>query len=120
MGALPLIAWLGIGALVLVVAIATLQYRAQRNTYRSLSSRQPERRPKAERPLGYEALDLDEVARTTRRNEALERGHTNWTRGRGSNLALASETDIEGLGDDETYAARYHAAFQIDKKDKAR
>ena len=120
MSGLPLIAWLGLGTAALIAAIAALQYRARRNIYRPLASRQPERRAQPERPLGYEALDLDAVARTHRRNEAFERGHTNWTRVRSGGLAMAAETDIEGLGDDETYAARYHAAFHTDKKDRAR
>lgn len=99
-------------AVILLVAVA--QYRARAGTYRSLSSRQPERRSD-ETPLGYEGLNMAEVDRTNRRNESLERGHTNWTRSGFGGASRATETDVAPLADDETYAARFHAAFLKDK-----
>ncbi len=102
-----------IGALIicgLVIAlIAVAQYRGARRVYQPLSARQPTR---VERkvPLGMEALDLESVSRATRRNESLERGQTNWLRGTG--YFGRSDTDVAPLAEDETYAARYHAAFQ--------
>ncbi|WP_432816823.1 hypothetical protein [Sulfitobacter sp. JB4-11] len=81
-----------------------------------MSSRQPARPDRANRPLGTEALDLDAVRRTQRRNESLERAHTSWTGRRGKLTGTESaDTDIEPLADDETYARRYHAAFQRNK-----
>lgn len=92
--------------------VAFYQYRAQARIYRPLASRQPERRVR-DVPLGYEGLDLDEVSRANRRNESLERGQTNWL-GR-SGFFGRTDTEIEPLADDETYAARFHAAFQQEK-----
>lgn len=103
-------------ALVAVVGISYAQYRAQAGTYRSLSSRQPERAESGPRPLGTEALDLEAVQRTQRRNESLERAHTSLTRRKGRFSSLESaDTDIQPMADDETYARRFHAAFQRNK-----
>lgn len=106
--------WLWLLSLVIAggALIAYMQYRAQRGTYRTLASRQPERRTR-EVPLGMEALDLDEVSRATRRNESLERGQTNWLSTKG--FLGRADTDVQPLADDETYAARYYSAFQKDK-----
>ncbi len=101
----------------LVIAIGVgvtgyLQYRAHRTPYKPHSSRQPERRAR-QVPLGMEAIDLEHVSRATRRNESLERGQTNWLRGAG--FFGRADSDVQPLADDETYAARYHAAFMTDK-----
>lgn len=106
---------IGAGA-ALVAAIAYRQHRAQAGHYRPLSQRQPQRRSRdAKPPLGTEALDLSGVNSVLRRNESLERGQTNWThKGFGPLLASAT-TDVAPLADDETYAARYHAAFHKDQ-----
>ena len=64
-----------IGTIVAVVAVISYgQYRAQKGTYRPLSSRQPARRAEEKTPLGMEALDMRIVSSATRRNESLERG----------------------------------------------
>ncbi|MEM7520458.1 MAG: hypothetical protein AAF307_05420 [Pseudomonadota bacterium] len=106
----------GIALLVLSIGILVwVQVRAARiahQTYRPLATRQPERR-KTERPLGTEALDLDEISRTNRLNESLERGQTNWLSNSG--FFGRPDTDVPPLADDETYAARFHQAFQRDK-----
>ena len=99
----------------LVLAVAVLVW-VQRPTIqpvlRPLSARQPERREQ-DVPLGMEALDLDEVSRTNRLNESLERGQTNWLTRTG--FFGRPDTDVQPLADDETYAARYYNAFQKDK-----
>jgi hypothetical protein len=106
-----------LGAVVaVVVLIAYLQHRAQRGVYRTLASRQPPRRKKEKAPLGMEAIDLNAVARTTRKNESLERGTTNWMRSRMGFFGSHADVNIEPLADDESYAARYYAAFQKDRK----
>lgn len=95
------------------IALSIVQYRETRGQYRPLSHRQPERRAKNDRELGLEAINMDEVHRTQRRNESLERANTNWTDKR--NMTQAADTDIQPLADDETYSTRYHAAFHKDK-----
>ncbi|KIN66353.1 hypothetical protein Z946_365 [Sulfitobacter noctilucicola] len=104
---MPLWPILAVGALIAVIAV--LQYRARRGIHRPLASRQPERQV-SEVPLGMEALDLDAVSRTNRRNESLERGQTNWLGKAG--FFGRTDTDVAPLADDETYAARFHDAFQ--------
>lgn len=103
-----------IAAVVGVIALVCFaQYRARSRTYTPLSNRQPERRTR-EVPLGMEAIDMDSVNRAARRNESLERGHTNWTNRGG----MAAATDVPPMADDETYAKRFHTAFIKDKKHK--
>jgi hypothetical protein len=109
-----LVWFLGLGA-ALFVALCVRQYRAQRGVYRPLTSRQPERQDTNEVPLGMEALDLGHIRATTRRNESLERGNTSWTTRKGKFLGGTADTDVAPLSDDETYAARYHAAFHNSK-----
>jgi hypothetical protein len=99
----------------LFLGLCLRQYRAQKSVYRPLSGRQPERRDTGEVPLGMEAIDLNHIRATTRRNDSLERGTTSWMASNGGLLAGSADTDIDPLSDDETYAARYHAAFQKDK-----
>ena len=107
--------WIVAILLGLVGGISLYQFRSQRGTYRSLSSRQPARKVSGEVPLGMEATDLSAVNSVARRNESLERSHTSWTR-RSGMLSGAADTDIQPLSDDETYAKRYHAAFLQDKE----
>ncbi|MFT6673996.1 MAG: hypothetical protein ACJAVM_000167 [Sulfitobacter sp.] len=107
--------WIMAGIIAGVAVIGYGQYQRQKGQYRPMSQRQPARRTSDKTPLGMEALDLAAVARTTRRNESLERGHTNWTRKGSGFLSASAETDIQPLADDETYAARFHTAFQKDK-----
>lgn len=105
--------WALLACVCVIAVMALMQYRGARGMYRPMSSRQPSR---VERkvPLGMEALDLESVSRVTRRNESLERGQTNWLRGTG--FFGRSDTDVAPLADDETYSARYHAAFQRKQK----
>lgn len=107
-----LLLWAGCTAILIVVLISLWHYRTQRGIHRPLASRQPDRK-KRDVPLGYEAIDMRFLNKVNRRNEALERGHTNWSRGRTD--VISADTDIDPLADDETYAARYYRAFQRDK-----
>ncbi len=110
--------WILGAALLVVVAIAAMQYRAAAGRHVPLSARQPARRTPAGQkpPLGHEALDMTDVLRTQRRHQGLERST--------SFLGAAEEApdlinpDGLSLPDDETYSARYHAAFQAKKKQK--
>jgi len=66
-------------------------------------------------PLGMEALDLDAVAAVNRRNNALERvSGGDIGRGARGHWSAPGQTARPALDlpDDETYAARYHRAFQ--------
>ncbi|UOA15072.1 MULTISPECIES: hypothetical protein [Sulfitobacter] len=102
-----------------IAAIAFVQHRMQRGRHVPLSQRQPPRAETGKVPLGMEATDLDVVASAARRNESLERGHTNWTKKRGGFFLGGAELDVKPWADDETYARRYHAAFKkSDVKDK--
>ncbi|MEP3688781.1 MAG: hypothetical protein ABJN05_16990 [Sulfitobacter dubius] len=102
-----------------IAAIAFVQHRMQRGRHVPLSQRQPPRPETGKVLLGMEATDLDVVARAARRNESLERGHTNWTKKRGGFFLGGAELDVKPWADDETYARRYHAAFKkSDVKDK--
>ena len=104
--------WIAGAFLAALVAVIWLQHRARRNTYQPLASRQPHRASGTKIPLGMEATDLAHVARAARRNETLERGSTNWSRRLGGSFAgRSTDTDVAAWDDDETYAARYHAAF---------
>jgi len=87
----------------------------RRGPRRPLAHYQPERASARDRavPLGMEGLDMDAVARTNRRNDALERVHIVHT---GAPLGGAATrntaTHVALMPEDETYAARYHRAFQ--------
>ena len=109
--------WIILGVVGAVAVISVAQYRANAGTYRPLSSRQPPRPAARKTPLGMEAIDMGEITRTNRRNESLERAHTNWTQKRDQTAAAA--TQVDPMPDDETYAAHYHRAFIKDKKDKS-
>lgn len=105
-------AWILGAALLAVVLVSAAQYCAATKQYRPLSQRQPERRSQAAPELGMEAINMQEVHRAQRRNQSLERAPASWTRNRDANSA----TDIQPLADDETYSARFYAAFQSKKK----
>ena len=63
-------------------------------------------------PLGMEATNLDLVDQVNRRNDALER--TNTVAGqkrRTGSFAAAASTRVDAMPEDETYAARYHRAY---------
>jgi len=80
----------------------------RRGPRRPLSQYQPLRQDQEETPLGFEALDLREVNAVNRRNAALERISTPF-----SNISGARVNDrpVTQMPDDETYAARYHRAY---------
>ncbi|KEJ90252.1 hypothetical protein DSW25_08645 [Sulfitobacter donghicola DSW-25 = KCTC 12864 = JCM 14565] len=107
-----------------VVVISAAQYRAANRSYVPLSQRQPERRREAAQktPLGYEALDMSGVHRAQRMNQGLERSTILSPRlfgKKGSELDDIIDPEGLSLPDNETYSARYHAAFHKDtNKDK--
>ncbi len=77
---------------------------------RPLADARPERVELGKRALGTEATDLDLVNRVARRNDTLERatdvnGATSVAGVSGSSLHVAP------MPENETYAARYHRAF---------
>jgi hypothetical protein len=81
-----------------------------------LSARQPNRDDGTATPLGMEAIDMSLVGAAQRRNAALERPSTLFTRNRRfSGFLDAAETSVSALPDDETYAARYHRAYMSRK-----
>lgn len=83
-----------------------------RGPRRPLAQRQPTLERDNSVPLGMEAIDMSIVEAANRRNAALERVSTFFApkRSMGSFLEHA-ETRITPLSDDETYAARYHRAY---------
>lgn len=107
--------WLWIlGAVVAGVAgISALQYRASRGQYRPLAQRQPQARARQAPELGMEAVDMEAVRHTQRRNESFERSQTIWSRKGG--ISQAIDTTIAPMADDETYAKRFHTAFMKNK-----
>ena len=115
-----MLGWLlGAGAVGLVATLV-VQYRQAARVYRPLASRQPPRRPQGSRPLGTEALDLEAIGRVQRRNESLERAHTNWTRGSGRIMGVeASDLEVAPWPDDADYARRFHAAYLRNKDKRA-
>ncbi|MEM8577815.1 MAG: hypothetical protein AAGF60_08185 [Pseudomonadota bacterium] len=65
-------------------------------------------------PLGLEAIDTRMIESVNRRNQALERTYnpiTQRTRRFGA-LENADTDSVVHFADDETYASRFHAAFQ--------
>ncbi|MEM6940603.1 MAG: hypothetical protein AAF943_11645 [Pseudomonadota bacterium] len=103
-----------LSCLVALTAVCIAQYLRAQRIHRPLAQRQPTRQTQ-DVPLGMEALDLDEVSRTNRRNESLERGQTNWLHRGG--FYGRPDSDVLPLADDETYAARYHRAFAKSTKE---
>lgn len=106
---------LGVAA-VGVVGIAIAQYRAVARSHVPLSRRQPgQNGPGRAVPLGHEALDMEGVLRTQRLHQGLERAPRLWL---GSGQTAPDFISPQGLSlpDDETYSARYHAAFQTRKR----
>lgn len=95
-----------------------LTYPFRRGPRRPLAERRPERGEmgqEPERPLGMEATDLRLVDEVSRRNDALERTNMMRTGGR-MPLASASSLHIKAMPEDETYAQRFHEAFQKKRK----
>ncbi|WP_299627101.1 hypothetical protein [uncultured Tateyamaria sp.] len=98
-----------------VLELLTRPFR--RTARRPLAARRPgrdEMRQVRTVPLGMEATDLGLVDRVARQNDALERS-TPVGKRRADSFAARASTDIDPMPEDETYAARYHRAYQ--KKD---
>jgi len=89
-----------------------LTYPFKRGPHRPLAQRQPERAKTDEIPLGLEAVDMSVVQAANRRNASLERVNTFFApKGRMGSFVEHAETSVDALPDDETYAARYHRAY---------
>ncbi|MEL7097913.1 MAG: hypothetical protein AAGM84_03710 [Pseudomonadota bacterium] len=89
----------------------------------------PQRRPlaatqpnlaKREVPLGMEAIDTDLINQVNRRNQSLERTHNPVAQNsrRFGALQNADTDAVIQFADDETYARRFHAAFQVKDDNK--
>lgn len=103
-------------AVIGVAGIAIAQYRAATRSHVPLSRRQPAQNGSRRTvPLGHEELDMEEVLRTQRLHQGLERAPRLWL---GSGRDGPDFISPHGLSlpDDETYSARYHAAFQTKKR----
>lgn len=81
---------------------------------RPLAARQPHAdRNAPDVPLGMEATDIASVAKVNRHNDALERATGNAVlRQTGAKDPRNSASHVAPMPEDETYAARYHRAFQ--------
>lgn len=89
-----------------------LTYPFRRGPRRPLAHRQPERAAKDEIPLGLEAVDMSVVQAANRKNASLERVSTFFApKGRMGSFLEHAETSVDALPDDETYAARFHRAY---------
>ena len=87
-----------------------LSYPFRSGPRRPLAQRRPASEdPVRSVPLGMEATDLDAVSAVNRRNDALERVFGGVRPGQ---QARDRAAHIDPMPDDETYAARYHRAFQ--------
>lgn len=93
-----------------------ITYPFRRDKRRPLAQRQPERTRNEQVPLGMEAIDLSVVEAVNRRNASLERVSTFFgNKGRFGSFLENAETRVMPLADDETYAARYHSAYNQKK-----
>lgn len=98
-----------------VLDLITTPFR--RTGRRPLAARRPDRDEMGQVrsvPLGMEATDLGLINRVARQNDALERS-TPVGKRHGDSFAARASTDVDPMPEDETYAARYHRAYQ--KKD---
>ena len=67
-------------------------------------------------PLGLEAVDMSMIDTVNRQNAALERVSNMFApRRRIGSFLESAESHVTPLPDDETYAARYHRAYNQKK-----
>lgn len=89
-----------------------------RGPRRPLAQRQPQpaRATGQSAPLGLEAIDMSVVDATNRRNASLERVSAFYNaKGSLSSFMENADSHVVPLTDDETYAARYHRAYNQKK-----
>jgi hypothetical protein len=88
----------------------------RREPRKPLAYRRPDLDAPERPPLGMEAIDMSVVQSAQRRNASLERVSTLFTSRRqfGSFMENA-DADVARFNDDETYAARYHRAYNQKK-----
>lgn len=92
--------------------LVTLPFRQRAR--RPLSARQPSRSEMGQLravPLGMEATDFSIIDQVNRRNDALERTQKVFARPAAGSFAAAASTHIDAMPEDETYAARFHRAY---------
>ena len=95
--------------------LSLIQRAFPRQERRPLAARRPDRGDMGQTrtvPLGMEAVDMDMIDKVNRRNDALERVATVRTSGRTDSFAGRASTHVDAMPEDETYAARFHRAFQ--------
>ncbi|MBY5932916.1 hypothetical protein KUV51_07905 [Tateyamaria omphalii] len=93
-----------------------IQRAFTREARRPLAARRPGRDEMGQDrsvPLGMEATDMALVDRVNRKNDALERANTVRTSNSKHDTYTAhASTHVSAMPEDETYAARFHRAFQ--------
>ncbi|MEX0310390.1 MAG: hypothetical protein AB3N17_09090 [Tateyamaria sp.] len=96
--------------------VALVRRAFTREARRPLAARRPGRDEMGQNrtvPLGMEATDMALVDRVSRRNDALERANAVRTSGhRIDSYTAQASTHVDAMPEDETYAARFHRAFQ--------
>ncbi|MFK7762796.1 MAG: hypothetical protein AB8B62_06005 [Roseobacter sp.] len=95
-----------------------ITYPFVRAPRRPLAQRQPKsvRATGESVPLGLEAIDMSVVDSTNRRNASLERVSTFFSaKGHLGSFTKNADSHVTPLADDETYAARYHRAYNQKK-----
>ena len=91
--------------------VEMLLYPFRREPRRPLAARRPDRAEMGQDrgvPLGMEATDMSLVDQVSRKNDALERANVS----RPGAYAAQSNLHVAAMPEDETYAARFHRAFQ--------
>ena len=90
-----------------------ISYPFRRQPRRPLASRRPDRAELGQTqdvPLGMEEIDLSHVQKVARMNDSLEKTNTTYERSKGF-LTGHRNTYVAPMPEDESYAARFHRAF---------
>ncbi|MEP3844861.1 MAG: hypothetical protein ABJM43_05925 [Paracoccaceae bacterium] len=90
-----------------------ITYPLRRQPRVPLASRRPDRAELGQTrnvPLGMEETDLDLVQKVARKNDALEKTNLAYEQNKGF-LTGHRNTHVAPMPEDESYAARFHRAF---------
>ena len=90
-----------------------ITYPFRRQPREPLASRRPDRAELGQTrnvPLGMEETDLDLVQKVARKNDALEKTNLAYEQNKGF-LTGHRNTHVAPMPEDESYAARFHRAF---------
>ena len=90
-----------------------ITYPFRRQPRGPLASRRPDRAELGQTrnvPLGMEETDLDLVQKVARKNDALEKTNLAYEQNKGF-LTGHRNTHVAPMPEDESYAARFHRAF---------